>query len=91
MLLTHKCPNCKKLHELNCTPEPSKLCYECDNLINGLVTNKCICSVKGKTASVKGYNSWWEIKNNVLYVNQEYAIQINYCLECGKNLVKNNE
>lgn len=29
MMLTHICPNCKKEHEMNCTPEPDQLCPVC--------------------------------------------------------------
>lgn len=29
--MTHVCPNCKKEHEMNCTPEPDQLCPECSH------------------------------------------------------------
>ena len=30
MYLIHECPNCKKLHEKNSTPEPDKSCDDFD-------------------------------------------------------------
>jgi NMD protein affecting ribosome stability and mRNA decay len=30
MYLTHKCPDCGRLHEHESTPEPDKLCPDCD-------------------------------------------------------------
>ena len=34
MMLTHECPNCLRLHEDESTPEPSKLCPECQCMQN---------------------------------------------------------
>jgi NMD protein affecting ribosome stability and mRNA decay len=34
MLLIHTCPKCGIEHELECTPEPDKLCRKCLTLLN---------------------------------------------------------
>jgi rubrerythrin len=53
MRLTHICPKCKKEHEEDSTPEPDKLCPECENMKSIVVSinpppsdKKCECCHK---------------------------------------------